>query len=177
MAQTQGQLRTGYELGKEAGLADIWFPPTGGRYTFKTTGEQTAGGLLQVLCSEPRGAAPPLHVHHDTDETWYVLDGHVTVFVGDERFEAGPGDFALGPKGVPHTFLVTSERAEFLASFAPAASAGPAGVGLEGFFGEVGIPVVPGKGAPDPVPPDPADFARRAARYGIEIVGPPPMLQ
>jgi mannose-6-phosphate isomerase-like protein (cupin superfamily) len=176
MAQTQQQLSGGYLLAKEAGLTDIWFPPTAGRYTFKTAAEQTEGRLLQVLCSEPRGGAAPLHVHHDADETWYVLEGQLTIFVGEERVEAGPGDFVLGPKSVPHTFIVTSERAEFLASFAPAGVEGPSGIGLDGFFREIGIPVVPGEAPPDPIAPDPEDFARRAAQYAIEILGPPPTL-
>jgi hypothetical protein len=129
-----------------------------------------------VLCKESRGGAAPLHIHHDTDESWYVLDGELLVFVGDERTEAGPGYFVLGPKGVPHTFLVTSAQAEFLVTFAPAGTEGPFGVGLEGFFREIGTPVVPGERRPDPVPPDPEDFARRAAQYAIEILGPPPTL-
>jgi quercetin dioxygenase-like cupin family protein len=176
MAQIQEQLRSGYMLPRDTGLTDIWFPPTAGRYTTKTAAEQTEGRLLQMLCKESRGGAAPLHVHHDADETWYVLDGHVTILVGEERVEAGPGDFVLGPKGVPHTFLVTSERAEFLVSFAPAGVEGPSGIGLDGFFREIGIPVIPGEPAPDPVPPDPEDFARRAAQYAIEILGPPPTL-
>lgn len=166
----------GYTLSRETGVTDVWFPPTAGRYTFKAGAEQTEGRLLQVICRESRGGAAPLHVHHDADESWYVLDGRVSLFVGDERVEAGPGDFVLGPKGIPHSFLVTSEEAEFLASFAPAGSEGPAGAGLEGFFREIGIPVVAGEPRPEPVPPDPEDFARRAAQYAIEIVGPPPAL-
>jgi quercetin dioxygenase-like cupin family protein len=175
MAQTQEKLG-GYALAKDAGVTDIWFPPTAGRYTFKTGAAQTDGRLLQVLCKESRGGAAPRHIHHDADETWYVLDGELTIFVGDERLEAGPGDFVLGPKGVPHTFLVTSAQAEFCVTFAPAGTEGPAGIGLEGFFREIGIPVVPGEARPEPIAPDPEDFARRAARYAIEILGPPPTL-
>jgi quercetin dioxygenase-like cupin family protein len=176
MADTQ-QTAGGYLLTKEAGVTDIWFPPTGGRYTFKVGPEQTDGRLLQVLCSEPRGAAPPLHIHHDADETLYVLDGRVDFLVGNERIETGPGDFAVGPKGIPHAFLVTSERAEFLATFAPGGVEGPGGFGLEGFFREIGIPVIPGEDAPIPLPPDPEQFARTASAYAIEIIGPPPTLQ
>jgi hypothetical protein len=49
-------------------------------------------------------------------------------------------------------------------------------VGLEGFFREIGIPLVLGEPQPEPVAPDPEDFARRAAQYAIEILGPPPTL-
>ena len=47
---------------------------------------------------------PPLHVHRDQDDTFFVLEGVLTVQVGDEVFDIGPGDFATVPPGVPHTF-------------------------------------------------------------------------
>jgi hypothetical protein len=135
------------------------------------SGEQTEGRLLQVRSTDWRGAAPPLHIHHDADETWYVIDGQLTVFVGDERIEAGPGDFVFGPMGVPHAFLVTSERAESLITFSPAGTQGPSGYGVDGFFREAAVPVVPGQAPPEPTQPDPEELARRMARYGIEMVG------
>jgi mannose-6-phosphate isomerase-like protein (cupin superfamily) len=167
-----------YLLDKETGVTDIWWPfgPAVGRYSIKTTAEQTDGRLLQLLAQDSRGAAPPMHIHHDADETFYVIDGKLTIFVGDERVEAGPGDFVLGPKGVPHAFLVRSERAEFLVTFAPAGTEGPAGCGVDGFFREIAVPVVAGEPPPEPAEPDPEEFARKAALYGIEIVGPPPQL-
>lgn len=161
-----------YTLGQDQGVVDVWWPfnpaPVVGRYTMKVAAEQTHGRLSQMLVSDGRGAAPPLHIHHDADETFYVLDGEMTIFVGDERLEAGAGDFVFAPRGVPHAYLVRSERVEFFATFAPA--------GIEAFFAEIAPPVVPGERKPDAVPPDPEEFARIAARYGIEIVGPPPML-
>jgi mannose-6-phosphate isomerase-like protein (cupin superfamily) len=167
-----------YALPENAGVSDFWWPfgPDVDRYTFKVSGEQTGGRLLQLVGRANRGGAPPLHVHHDTDETWYVIDGRITVFVGHERIEAGPGDFVLGPMGVPHTFLVSSARAEFLVTFSPAGTHGPSGYGVEGFFQDVAFPVVAGEAAPEPTEPDPEDFARRMLQYGIEMVGPPPTL-
>lgn len=165
-----------YMLPKDAGVTDVWFPLWEGRYITKTGSEQTEGRLIQLLINEPRGAAPPLHIHHDADEIWYVIDGQLTIFVGDERIEAGAGDFAFGPKGVPHTFLVTSERAEVLATFTPAGTQGPSGYGVDGFFREIGFPVVPGEPHPGAVPVNLEEFAHKAKAYGIEIVGPPPTL-
>jgi mannose-6-phosphate isomerase-like protein (cupin superfamily) len=49
-------------------------------------------------------SGPPLHVHQEQDDTFFVLEGVLTVQVGDELFEIGPGDFATVPPGVPHTF-------------------------------------------------------------------------
>jgi quercetin dioxygenase-like cupin family protein len=158
-----------YAFGKEAGVTDVWWPP-GGRYTIKTAAEHTDGRLLQMLCTDARGAAPPLHMHPDVDETFYLIDGELTILVGDERIEAGPGDFVFGPKGVPHTYVARSEQAEFLATFAPAS--------MDRFFEELGgVRVVPGEPAPAASYPDPVAFARGAAKWGVEIVGPPLTLE
>jgi mannose-6-phosphate isomerase-like protein (cupin superfamily) len=170
--------RSGYTLAKDRGVTDVWWPygPVTGRYSIKVSGEQSGGRLLQLLADDGRGAAPPLHIHHDTDETWYVMDGRLKVFVGEEEIEAGPGDFVFGPMGVPHTFVVTSERAEFLVTFSPSGTRGPSGYGVDGFFQDVAERVIPGENPPAPREPDPEDFARRMAQYGIEMVGPPPTL-
>jgi quercetin dioxygenase-like cupin family protein len=166
-----------YMVPKGTGPTDIWFPAgRGRRWTTKVGAEQTQGRLLQLLGSEPRGAASPLHIYRDADEMFYVIDGELTVFVGDERIEARSGDVVLAPKGIPSAFVVSSKRAEFLVTFAPAGIEGPAGFGLDGFFREIGIPVIAGEAPPEPTEPDPEDFARRAALYGCEIVGPPPTL-
>ena len=170
-----------YALPKEMGVTDVWWPfgpaPAVSRWSIKIAAEQTEGRLLQVLSRDGRGMAPPLHIHHGADETWYVLEGELTIFVGDERIEAGPGDFVFGPMGVPHSFLVTSEWAEFLVTFSPAGAEGPAGFGVDGFFREVAVPVVPGQGPPEPTEADPEKLLRRMAQYGIEVVGPPPSLR
>jgi mannose-6-phosphate isomerase-like protein (cupin superfamily) len=167
-----------YTLTADAGVSDFWWPfgPDVDRYTFKVSGEQTGGRLLQLVGRANRGGAPPLHIHHDTDETWYVIDGRITVFVGDERIEAGPGDFVLGPMGVPHAVLVTSERAESLITFSPAGTKGRSGYGVDGFFREAAVPAIPGQVPPEPSEADPEELARLMIQYGIETVGPPPTL-
>jgi mannose-6-phosphate isomerase-like protein (cupin superfamily) len=51
----------------------------------------------------PRWIAP-LHVHHNDDEGWYVLEGRLCVKAGDETIEAGAGAAVLVPRGTPHTY-------------------------------------------------------------------------
>jgi cupin domain len=97
----------------------------------------------------------------------YVIAGEMTFVVGDQRFEAAAGDFVFAPKGVPHAYLVTSEHAEYIASFSPA--------GVEAFFAEVAPPFVPGEPPPAPREPGP-EVARIAARYGVEVARAPPTL-
>ena len=64
---------------------------TGGKFDFMV-------GTVEDL------SGPPLHVHREQDDTFFVLEGVLTVQVGDEMFDLGPGDFATVPPGVPHTF-------------------------------------------------------------------------
>ena len=170
--------RRPYALPSNAGVTDFWLPFVTGvsRISTKVSGEQTDGRLLQVRSTDSRGAAPPLHIHHDADETWYVIDGRLTVFVGDERIEAGPGDFVFGPMGVPHAFLVTSERAETLITFSPAGTKGRMGYGVDGFFREAAVAAIPGQAPPAPTEPDPEELAGLMIQYGIETLGPPPTL-
>ena len=58
----------------------------------------------------PVGSTPPLHVHHNLDDTWYILEGQMTVRCGDDQLVVGPGHWVSMPRGVPHTFLVTGDR-------------------------------------------------------------------
>jgi mannose-6-phosphate isomerase-like protein (cupin superfamily) len=46
----------------------------------------------------------PLHVHHDDDEAWYVLQGRLGFLLGGEEFEVGPGSAVLARRGTPHTY-------------------------------------------------------------------------
>jgi mannose-6-phosphate isomerase-like protein (cupin superfamily) len=175
--RTAGQA---YTLRADTGVTDVWWPfgpaPAVSRWSVKVSGEQTEGRLVQIHSKDPRGTAPPLHIHHDADETFYVIDGELTIFVGDERIKAGPGDFVFVPMRIPHAFLVTSERAETLITCSPAGTQGPAGFGVAGFFRDVAVPVVSGRAAPDVTEADPEELARKMAQYGIELVGPPPTL-
>ena len=170
--ETQGTTGTTYLLAREEGVNDVWWPyvpgPRAGRHTNKVLGEQTDGRLFQMLVTYPRGAAPPLHIHHDADETFFVLDGEVAIFVGDQRYECTAGDFVLGPRGVAHTFIVRSEWAELLASFSPA--------GIEGLFAAMAPAVLAGEAAPTPSMPDQDEFVRLMAKHECEFVGPPPTL-
>jgi quercetin dioxygenase-like cupin family protein len=71
--------------------------------------EQTAGAVSMVETSAPPGfGGPPLH-EHDFDETFYVMEGELTVQLRDELFSAPAGRLAFAPRGVPHTFANLSD--------------------------------------------------------------------
>jgi mannose-6-phosphate isomerase-like protein (cupin superfamily) len=58
-----------------------------------------AGGPL----GPPRWIAP-LHLHHNDDETWYVLEGVLRILVGNDEVEARAGTAVMVPRGTPHTY-------------------------------------------------------------------------
>ena len=148
------------------GEAWWWF---GGLATIKATGEQTGGrySLVEILVPEGEGV---LHVHHFEDEGFYILEGEMTFYVGEKTIKAQPGSFLFGPKDVPHAFTVDRGPAKLLFIFTPA--------GLEGAIREMGEPARSLSIPPQPdEPPDEAEMEQMmaiAARYGAEILGPPP---
>jgi mannose-6-phosphate isomerase-like protein (cupin superfamily) len=62
----------------------------------------------------PTGASPPLHVHRDLDDSFYVLDGQIVVCCGDETGLATAGTWVPFPRRVPHTFRVMAAPARVL---------------------------------------------------------------
>ena len=78
--------------------------PTGVPHLFKATAAETSGRFEFMTGSFAPMTGPPLHLHDKQDDSLYVLDGVLTVQVGDEVFDLGPGDFLSVPPGVAHTF-------------------------------------------------------------------------
>jgi quercetin dioxygenase-like cupin family protein len=76
---------------------------------FKAVGEDTDGAFafLEYVMTYDI----PVHTHLREHENLYVLEGSVTVRVGDDDFSAGVGDFVFAPRGVPHAITVTSDSA------------------------------------------------------------------
>jgi quercetin dioxygenase-like cupin family protein len=107
----------------------LWFLGTLAR--MKLTGAETGGRFALWEGVLPRGAAPPLHSHRQ-DETFYVLEGDVTIWIVEEQDAADdgwlaahaqacrPGAVAFAPGGVPHTFRVESDTARMLFLSTPA---------------------------------------------------------
>lgn len=141
----------------------IWFQ--GSLLVVKASAETTGGAfdLFEELI--PAGSSPPPHVHTHEDEAFYLLDGRMTFFRGDETIQAGPGSFVLLPRGIVHSFRVEgTEPARTVLVVTPG--------GLTGFFREAGE-LARERTLPPPQSPDVARLRRVAEQYGIAIVGRP----
>jgi mannose-6-phosphate isomerase-like protein (cupin superfamily) len=72
--------------------------PVGGHITFKVRGEQTNGALSAFESVAAPGEGPPLHLHVNQDEVWYVLEGRFRVKVDNEVEDAPPGALVFIPR-------------------------------------------------------------------------------
>jgi len=62
----------------------------------KASAAETGGMYTLVEITAPAGLQTPLHVHYGEDEGFYVLEGSVTIEVGDQVVELGAGEHAFG---------------------------------------------------------------------------------
>lgn len=95
----------------DEGEARWWFESLA---VIRATAEDTGGRMTIVEVREPPGQEAPLHVHHREDEAFYILEGSATIQVGDESFEVGPGDYALGPRDIPHRYSIGPQGCRML---------------------------------------------------------------
>lgn len=134
--------------------------------TFKALAEDTGGRLTAWEELLPQHSSPPLHVHHDADEAWFVLDGLLTFRVQDDEYAAENGAFVWAPRGLAHTFRVDSPTARVLGLALPG--------GFDRFVRATGRPAENPSLPPPPAgPPDIAALVGAAREHGMEIVGPP----
>ena len=117
-------------------------------------GAECRNAYALVEMTAPQGDMPPLHVHHRDDEAFYVLDGRLTLFLGERTIELEAGECALAPIGTPHTYRAELDGTRWLVVCSPA--------GFEEFVRDVAA-----------AERDPAVLAEISVRYGIEILGPP----
>ena len=151
----------------------VYVPPGGGHSwwvygdhdTIKVTSKDTGGTLGASETRIPPHEGPPLHIHSREDEAFYVLDGDIKVVDNDRDFVVGTGSFVFMPRGRVHRFQNARDiHSTILLLFIPG--------GFEGYFTEVGEPVVEGQ----PAPSGPVNFdkvARIAPKYGLEVIHTP----
>jgi mannose-6-phosphate isomerase-like protein (cupin superfamily) len=103
---------------------------------------------------------PPLHLHREQDEWWYILDGEFRFVVDGQEIHARTGDTVFAPRGSRHTFQnVGITPGRLLGTVVPG--------GLDLFFEELEAAV------PRGTVPDPAKLVPIFEKHGQELLGPP----
>ena len=67
----------------------LWF--INSEITIKATAASTGGDLFLMETRVPADFSPPLHVHHDEHEAFYVLEGELEIACGSERYRRRRG--------------------------------------------------------------------------------------
>jgi mannose-6-phosphate isomerase-like protein (cupin superfamily) len=122
---------------------------------FKVLTSDTGGNLFVIEHSHLLPGGPPLHMHLNQDEWFYVVEGEVVFQVGDKRVQLTPGESVLGPRRVPHAFSSIAPQSRMLIAFTPAGK-------IEQFFIDA---------APNPALALTAGFM---SRYEMQWLGPSP---
>ena len=138
----------------------------GGVYHFLATGAETGGAYFTFEAIEGPGAGPPPHIHRLEQESFYIVDGRCTFYVGDQVIPATAGDFVTVPRDVVHYFRNESEDLlRMVITLVPA--------GMEHFFAEVLDPVDDPTAAPPSLSPQMVERMLAAApKHGLEILAP-----
>jgi len=130
----------------------------GDTFFTKISTADTDGGMYLFESTRVKAGGPPLHIHAEQDEWWYVLSGEFLIKVGDEQYTAKAGDSVFGPRGIPHTFAKVGEaEGRLLILYQPAGK-------MEAYF----------KAVSEGVLTKMTDEEKNAYRKerGVEIVGP-----
>lgn len=124
----------------------------------KISGDDTEGAVavFEQTGHTPNGG-PPLHIHDEQDEWFYVIDGAYRFQVGEETHMLSPGDTIFLPRSVPHAFVQLSDKARVIVTYQPAGA-------MEGFFRTTDA---------WQTPPLKEEIARVFAAHGMRVVGPP----
>jgi mannose-6-phosphate isomerase-like protein (cupin superfamily) len=126
--------------------------------TVKASEAETAGVVSVLEAQEPPGFGPPMHVHHDCAEAFYVLEGEYIMYLDDREFVCSAGSFIFIPQGVRHGFRVGEVSSRKLNFYFPAS--------MIGYFDDLAAAL-----GRDDVKDD--DLAEIATTHAMEIVGPP----
>ena len=80
-----------------------------GELNDEALGQANAGGTRSKMFVSGDGATVsvqngmvPKHLHPNTNEMQYILEGTGTIWLGDKEVKVKPGDLVVIPKGTPH---------------------------------------------------------------------------
>ncbi|HCE6896738.1 cupin domain-containing protein [Pseudomonas aeruginosa] len=133
--------------------------PSGALMNVRVLSDETGGVYSMMETVLPPGGVVPRHVHEDEDENNYILEGQLTMQIGEVVHVAVPGSYVVAPRGIEQCFRNEGlVDCRFLTTFLPG--------GAEGFFLEAAELMrrsAPGR-------PDARVFERLQRKYGLRYL-------
>jgi mannose-6-phosphate isomerase-like protein (cupin superfamily) len=121
--------------------------------------DETGGAFTLLEAAEPPDFGPPMHIHTNCAEAFYVLEGAYRIFIEDREFACPAGSFIYIPQNRRHAFRVGPEASRKLNLYVPAA--------MVGYFDGLSAAIASGEA-------DDRRLDSIAHRAGVEVVGPVP---
>ena len=153
-------------MGQTAGTGYVLLPGEGraidlGNFAMqvKATDQDSGGAFTLLEATEPPDFGPPMHIHHDAAEAFYVLEGEYLIFIEDEEFRCPTGSFVYIPAEIRHGFRVGKVASRKLNVYLPAA--------MVDYFDDL-------SGAMSRGEADERELAEIAQRHAVEVVGQVP---
>ncbi|MFE6338543.1 cupin domain-containing protein [Streptomyces sp. NPDC057798] len=125
--------------------------------------DATEGQLTVGRFDVAKGEAPPFHMHTREDEIFMLIKGSALVWAGEEEHELREGGIVYLPRNLPHSYRITSERADLLMIATPG--------GIEGMFRHAGRDLTTPR--PDGFEIPKFLMAEAAELHGAVVLGPP----
>ncbi len=127
--------------------------------TVKATADSTDDAFTLLEATEPPRFGPPMHIHRDAAEAFYVLEGEYRIFIDGQETRCPAGSFIYIPAGAVHGFRVGDVLSKKLNLYVPQA--------MVGYFDELAAAIASGNVDDD-------RLGAIAERYGMEVLGPAP---
>jgi len=145
----------------------LWFLDS--LVTIRVSTSEGQDGLSIIEHQMPHGSSPPMHIHRTEDEVFHILEGDYRLKLQDKELRAGPGEVLIAPKGMPHTYRVESAKGGRCLTITARGD-------FERFVRAMARPAerpeLPALAGP-PLPEAIQALKTMAAKYGIDLVGPP----
>ncbi|OGU39754.1 MAG: cupin [Ignavibacteria bacterium GWB2_35_12] len=124
----------------------------------KISSKDTAG---QLSVFEQTGltykGGPPLHIHPNQDEMFYVIEGEYLYQVGDDKYQMKAGDTIFLPRGIPHAFVQLKEKGRLIVAYQPSGK-------MEEFFRKTAMWTAS---------PTQEEINKTFEEHDMKVVGPP----
>jgi quercetin dioxygenase-like cupin family protein len=135
----------------------------GGTLAILLDGQATNGQLMIGRFDVCEGEAPPYHRHTHEDEVFMLIKGTALLWCDDQEMELSEGGIVYLPKNIPHSYRITSKKADLLMINTPA--------GIEGMFRYAGRDKSTPR--PDGFEIDNQRLVQASEKFGNVILGPP----